>query len=98
MRFLICSDGKPAADNAITVGGRLAAACRAETTLLGIAEESGEEKPLRDALELQAKSLRDDGVSPEIVIETGEPIGQILEQTSKEIGRASCRERVYVLV
>jgi nucleotide-binding universal stress UspA family protein len=83
MRFLICSDGKPAADNAINLGGRLAAACRAETTLLGIAEESGEEKPLRDALELQAKSLREDGVSPEIVIETGEPIGQILEQTSK---------------
>jgi nucleotide-binding universal stress UspA family protein len=83
MRFLICSDGKPAADNATKVGGRLAAACRAETTLLGIAEKSDDERPLRDALDTQAKFLREDGVSPEIVIEAGEPIRQILDQTSK---------------
>jgi nucleotide-binding universal stress UspA family protein len=85
MRFLICSDGKPAADNAIKVGGPLAAACHAKTTLLGIAEEPADEKPLSQALETQAKSLRDDGVSPNIVIETGEPIGQILDQTSKVV-------------
>jgi nucleotide-binding universal stress UspA family protein len=37
---------------------------------------------LRDALEAQAQSLRADGVAPEIVVRAGEPVRQILNQTS----------------
>jgi nucleotide-binding universal stress UspA family protein len=82
MKILICSDGKPAADNASRIGGLLAGPSHAETTLLGIAEKPSDERPLRDALEAQAQSLRADGVAPEIVVRAGEPVRQILNQTS----------------
>ena len=82
MKILICSDGKPAADNATRVGGLLAGPSHAETTLLGIAEKPSDERPLRDTLEAQAQSLRADGVALEIVVRAGEPVRQILNQTS----------------
>ena len=58
MKILICSDGTAAADSAIALGKLLAAPLQAETTLLGIAEKSEDEKPLREALEKQANALR----------------------------------------
>lgn len=65
------------------IGGLLIGPTHAETTLLGIAENPRDERPLRDALEAQAGSLRAHGVAPEIVVREGEPIRQILIQTSK---------------
>ena len=85
MKILICSDGTSPADSAIRIGGLLAGPTRAETTLLGIAENPQDERPLRDALEAQAQSLRTHDVTPEIVLRAGEPIRQILKQTSKTI-------------
>src|SRR5438876_9454843 len=82
MKILICSDGKPAADSATRIGGLVAGPSHAETTLLGIAEKPSDERPLRDTLEAQAQSLRVDGVAPEIVVRAGEPVRQILNQTS----------------
>ena len=82
MKILICSDGMPAADNATRLGALLAGPSRAEATLLGIAEKPRDESSLRDALEAQAQSLRAHGVAPEIVVLAGEPIRQILKQTS----------------
>jgi nucleotide-binding universal stress UspA family protein len=82
MKILICSDGTPAAESAIQLGGLLAIPLKAETTLFGIAEKSRDEPPLRDALEAQAQSLRAHGVVPQIVVRAGEPIRQILKQTS----------------
>src|SRR5438132_7085592 len=82
MKILICSDGKPAADSATRIGGLVAGPSHAETTLLGIAEKPSDELPLREALEAQAQSLRADGVAPEIVVRAGEPVRQILNQTS----------------
>jgi nucleotide-binding universal stress UspA family protein len=82
MKILICSDGTPSAESAIQLGGLLAIPLKAETTLFGIAEKSRDERPLRDALEAQAQSLRAHGVAPEIVVRAGEPIRQILKQTS----------------
>ncbi len=85
MKILICSDGTPAAESAIELGGLLAARLKAETTLFGIAEKSQDERPLRDAIEAQAQSLRTHDVIPEIVVRAGEPIRQILEQSSTAI-------------
>jgi nucleotide-binding universal stress UspA family protein len=82
MKILICSDGMRAADNATQVGGLVASRAHAETTLLGIAEKPQDERALRDALEIQAQSLRSQGVTSEIVVLAGEPIRQILNQTS----------------
>ena len=83
MKILICSDGTSPADSAIRLGGLLAGPTRAQATLLGIAENPQDEPPLRDALEAQAQSLRTHDVTPDIVMRAGEPIRQILKQTSK---------------
>jgi nucleotide-binding universal stress UspA family protein len=83
MKILICSDGTQSAETAIQLGGFLAGPLKAETTLLGIAESSDEEQPLRDALQKQAQSLRGQSISPEVVVHSGEPVHQILDQTSK---------------
>ena len=83
MKILICSDGTQSAEPAIRLGGVLAGPLKAGTTLLGIAETEQDEHPLRDALHTQAQSLHGHGISPEIVVHSGEPVHQILDQTSK---------------
>src|SRR5436190_14916377 len=83
MKILICSDGMPAAERAVELGGLLAGALKAETTLLGIAEKSRDEGFMREALEKQAQSLWAREVALEIVVHAGEPVRQILDQTSK---------------
>ena len=83
MKILICSDGTPSAETAIHLGGLLAGPLKAETSLLGIAESSQDENPLRSALQKQAQSLRQRGIAPEIVVQSGEPVHQIHDQTSK---------------
>jgi nucleotide-binding universal stress UspA family protein len=83
MKILICSDGTPSAEIAIQLGGSLAGPLKAETTLLGIAETAQDEQPLRDALQNQAQSLQERGISAETVVHSGEPVHQILNQTSK---------------
>jgi len=83
MRILICSDGTESAENAIQTGALVAAPIKAQTTLLGITEESRDEAALRQALEAQAQSLGQRGLKPEIVVRAGEPVRQILVQTSK---------------
>src|SRR6266581_6680758 len=83
MKVLICSDGMPAAESAIELGGLLAARLKAETTLFGIAEKSQDEAPLRDALEKQAQPIRSRNVALDSIVHAGEPIREILDQTSK---------------
>jgi nucleotide-binding universal stress UspA family protein len=83
MKILICSDGTSSAEAAIRLGGSLAGPLKAQTALLGIAETSEDERPLREALQKQAESLRGRGVSPDIIVQSGEPVRQIVDQTSK---------------
>ena len=83
MKILICSDGTPAAENAIELGALLADRLKAETTLFGIAERSREEGPLREALEKEAQPIRSRNVALDIIVHAGEPIREILDWTSK---------------
>src|SRR2546430_1725939 len=83
MKILICSDGTPAAESAIELGGLLASRLKAETTLFGIAEKSQDEAPLREALEKQAQPIRSQNVALDIIVHAGEPIREILDRTSK---------------
>ena len=82
MKILICSDGMLASENAIELTALLAGPLKAEITLLGIAEKSSDERPLREALERQAQSFRTQNAQPNIVVRAGEPVRQILDQTS----------------
>jgi nucleotide-binding universal stress UspA family protein len=83
MKILICSDGMPASENAIELAALLAGPLKAEITLLGISEKSRDERPLREALERQAQSLRTQNARPEVIVRAGEPVRQILDQTSQ---------------
>jgi nucleotide-binding universal stress UspA family protein len=83
MKILVCSDGTASAETAIRLGGLLARPLNAQTTLLGIAETSPDEIPLRQALQEQAQSLHERGVSVDIIVQSGEPVHQITDQTSK---------------
>jgi nucleotide-binding universal stress UspA family protein len=83
MRILICSDGTDPADNPTRLGGLIAGPCHWDVTLLGIAEKEDDEGPLRAALEGEAKLLRSYQItSPRIEIRSGEPIRQILAETT----------------
>jgi nucleotide-binding universal stress UspA family protein len=82
MRILICSNGMPAADQAAQLGGMLARRCKAETTLLGIAERPDDEDTLRQALEVAGKAIQGEGAAPRIVVGAGEPVTQIVNETS----------------
>ena len=79
MKILICSDGTQSAEPAIELGGLLAAPLSAATTLIGISETSATEQPLREALNIQAQSLRQRGITPDIVVQSGEPVWQTLQ-------------------
>jgi nucleotide-binding universal stress UspA family protein len=83
MRILICSDGTDPADKPTRLGGLIAGPCHIATTLLGIAEKSEDEQPLRAALESEAQLLRTFNVTPEIVVRAGDPIRQIFNQTAE---------------
>jgi nucleotide-binding universal stress UspA family protein len=83
MNILICSDGTSSAQTAIHLGGLLAGPLKAQTVLLGIAETSSDEHSLREALQKQAGSLHGFGISPDIIVQSGEPVRQIVDQTSK---------------
>ncbi len=82
MRLLICSDGTDPADKPARLGGLVARACKADVALLGIVEQPKDEEPLREALDSEAKFLGEFGVKPEILMRPGEPIEQILHETS----------------
>jgi len=83
MKILICSDGTPAAESAIQLGGSLAGPLKAETMLFGIAEKSQDEGSLREALEKQAQLLRSQDVGLNVIVHAGDPVRQILHHTSK---------------
>jgi nucleotide-binding universal stress UspA family protein len=84
MHLLICSDGSEAADTPARLGGLLAGPAKAAVTLLGIAEGTQSEERLREALRSEAHLLGESGVTPEIVVRSGDPTDEILQQTTKE--------------
>ena len=82
MRLLICSDGTDPADHPTRLGGLIAGPCGSQTTLLGIAEDAAAEGPLQEALADEAALLRKQGVTPDIVVRSGDPVRQILAETT----------------
>jgi len=83
MKILICSDGMPAAENAMRLGAAFAAPLGAEVIVLGVAEKTEDESALQEALEKQTGSLRAENVSPRIEMGTGDPVAQITRETAK---------------
>ncbi|MFL6513656.1 MAG: universal stress protein [Chthoniobacterales bacterium] len=83
MRILICSDGMPASAAATRLGGIITRGIGAESVLLGIVEQPVDEAPLRQALQREADQLKRDSIDPKIVVRSGDPIREILKETSE---------------
>jgi nucleotide-binding universal stress UspA family protein len=83
MKILICSDGSTQSNKAIEFGGLIAAACLAETTLLGITEKVSEEEAVFEALKQGSQALRQVNVNAELIIKAGEPIEEIVRRTQE---------------
>ena len=81
--MLICSDGMPAAESAIRLGAALAAPLKADVFVLGVAEKPEDESALQQALDKQVDSLRTQGVASKIGMCVGDPVRQILGETTK---------------
>ena len=82
MRLLICSDGSSASAAVTRIGGIIGRSLPAETVLLGIAERPENEASLRQTLDQEAKQLEQGTMTVKVVVRAGEPIRQILSETS----------------
>jgi nucleotide-binding universal stress UspA family protein len=89
MKILICSDGSDQADNAIRFGGLIAAACRAETTILGITEDPSLEERVFASLRQGQQWMREQDIAAELITKAGEPVEEIVKR---------CRESAYDMV
>ncbi len=83
MKILICTDGSDQAENAVEFGGLIAAACQAETDLLGITQHKGEEDAIFDSLKRGQKLLKDLNLDAETVSKVGDPVDEIVNRTEK---------------
>src|SRR5579862_3975870 len=82
MKILICTDGLPAADQAVHLGVTIAAACAAEVALLGVVENSGEADQIMDALRRGRQWFEEKKIHAEAVTVTGQPIAEIVKRTT----------------
>lgn len=83
MKILICSDGSAQAEKAVRFGGLIAEKTGAETTILGITEQPGEEDAAFDSLRRAQQLLKERGVTAEVITKAGEPIEEIVKRTEE---------------
>ncbi len=81
MKILFCNDGSSQAENAMRFGAPIAAAFRAEPTILGIVEKPGEEDPLLQALQRARNILADHQLEAELITKSGSPVREIVRRT-----------------
>src|SRR6266700_5083483 len=81
MKILFCSDGSSQAENAVRFGALIAAACQAETSILGIAEKAGDEDPLIEALRRAQDILKEHHLNAELITKAGRPVREIVKHT-----------------
>src|ERR1044071_7417226 len=83
MKILICSDGSTQAENAARFASIIAGGSKAETTILGITEKSGEDDKIFDSLRRSQQLLKEKGVSAELIIKAGEVVGAEVERCAR---------------
>jgi len=81
MKILFCSDGSAQAENAVRFGALIAAACRAETSILGIVEKSGQEDALLQSLRRAQDILKEFQLDAELITKAGRPVPEIVKRT-----------------
>jgi nucleotide-binding universal stress UspA family protein len=89
MKILFCSDGSPKAEKAIRFGVRIAVACQAEPSILGIAEKPSDQEALLEALQRSQEFFSRHHLDAQLFTEVGRPVEEIVKH---------CRETAYDLV
>jgi nucleotide-binding universal stress UspA family protein len=89
MKILFCSDGSPKAEKAIRFGARIAVACQAEASILGIAEKPSDQEALLEALRRSQEVLAKLHIDAQLFTEVGSPVSEIVKH---------CHENAYDLV
>ena len=83
MKILFCSDGSPQAENAVRFGALIAAACQAETSILGIVEKVGHEDAVLQALRRAQEILKEVHLNAELITKAGRPVREIVKRTQE---------------
>jgi nucleotide-binding universal stress UspA family protein len=83
MKILFCSDGSSQAENAVRFGALIAAACQAETSILGIVEKTGQEGAVLKALRLAQDILKEYHLNAELITKAGRPVPEIVKRTQE---------------
>jgi nucleotide-binding universal stress UspA family protein len=83
MKILFCSDGSSAAENAVRFGALIAAACQAETTILGIVERASEQDGVLQALRRAQDILKELHLNAELITKAGRPVAEIVKRTQE---------------
>jgi nucleotide-binding universal stress UspA family protein len=83
MKILFCSDGSTQAENAVRFGALIAAACQAETSILGIVEKSGQEDAVLRALRRAQEILKEHRLNAELITKPGRPVPEIVKRTQE---------------
>ena len=83
MKILFCSDGMSQAENAVRFGALIAAACQAETSILGISEKTGDQEPLVQALRREQDILKEHYLDAELISKAGRPVPEIVKRTQE---------------
>jgi nucleotide-binding universal stress UspA family protein len=83
MKILFCSDGSTQAENAVRFGALIAAACQAETSILGIVEKVGQEDVVLQALRRAQEILKEYHLNAELITKAGRPVREIIKRTQE---------------
>ncbi len=83
MKILFCSDGSSQAENAVRFGALIAAACQAETSILGIVEKAGQEDKVLQALRRAQEILKEYHLNAELITKAGRPVPEIIKRTQE---------------
>lgn len=83
MKILFCCDGSPQAENAVRFGALIAAACHAETSILGIVEKTDREDAVLQALRRAQETLKQYHLNAELITKAGRPVPEIIKRTQE---------------
>ena len=83
MKILFCSDASSQSETAVRFGAQIAAACRAETSILGITSEISERDGFASDLEREQDILKEHQLEAEVVATVGNPVREVIKRTTQ---------------
>ncbi len=83
LKILFCCDGSGQAEKAVRFGVRIAAACGAKSSVLGIAEKATDEDALVNALQRIQDIFKEQDLETDLITKSGSPVPEIVKHTNE---------------